>query len=134
MERTSLYLSLRGKLAFLVKCNSTFVMWTSVALKNTYSRYVTSFSGIGFWAISSPEVFVAKICYRMVLPSPNVLNDIMDIQILLFDMSSKQYSIINIRAEGILIYSTSIFLWVANKSYGCLLPSVIYIFKEKINI
>lgn len=58
----------------------------------------------------------------------------MDIQVLLFDMSSKQYCIINIRAEGILIYSTNIFLWVANKSYGCLLPSVIYIFKEKINI
>lgn len=27
MEKASLYLSLQGELAFLVKCNSTFVMW-----------------------------------------------------------------------------------------------------------
>lgn len=66
----------------------------------------------------------------MVLPSPNVLSDVMDIHVLLFDMSSKQYCIINMWVQGILTYSANIFLGVANKSYGCFLHSVIYIISK----
>lgn len=39
-----------------------YICYVNISGSKEYSRYVTVFSGIGFWAISNTEVFVAKIC------------------------------------------------------------------------